>query len=247
MLDFQKYQIAFTAHIRDPKHNPKPAKVKNSRMAVYREIVFNNIFSSVTACYPVCKNILGKRKWQQLCRAFFAQHQANSPLFREIPAIFLNFINTHDLAYLKLPVFITQLAHYEWAELAVSNMADQPHQLSIHTDLLEQQPILASAHMLLEYDYPVHIISKRVQPTAQSKTHILMFRNNEFKVRFIELNVITFELLNLIKNHTLTGKQALIQIAETIQHPEPDAIVQFGEGILQDLMLQEAVIGSQTI
>jgi hypothetical protein len=247
MLEFQKYQIAFTAHIRDPKRHAKPAKVKDSRMAVYREIVFNNIVSSVSACYPVCQNVLGKRKWQQLCRAFFAQHQATSPLFREIPEAFLNFLNTQDLAQFKLPAFIPQLAHYEWAELAVSNLTEQSIKLSEITNLLEEQPMLTSAHLLLEYDYPVHTISKRVQPTEQSKTHILMFRNNAYQVKFIELNAMTFELLKLIKNNTFTGRQALLQIAEVLQHPQPEAIVQFGKAILEDLMQQDAVVGSQAI
>jgi hypothetical protein len=247
MLEFQKYQIAFTAHIRDPKCHAKPAKVKDSRMAVYREIVFNNIISSVSACFPVCQNVLGKRKWQQLCRAFFAQHQATSPLFREIPEAFLSFLNAQDLAQLKLPAFIPQLAHYEWAELAVSNMVEQSFKLSSQTDLLNEQPILTSPHLLLEYDYPVHTISKRIQPNVQAKAHILMFRNNDFKIKFIALNAMTFELLTRIKDHSLTGKQALLQIAEAIQHPQPETIVQFGEAILNDLMQQAALVGSQTI
>jgi uncharacterized protein len=126
-------------------------------------------------------------------------------------------------------------------------MTEQALAVGANTDLLLQRPILNSAHLLLEYDYPVHTISKRQKPTEQSKTYILMFRNREFKVKFIELNVMTFELLKLIKNHSLTGRQALTQIAEAIQHPEPETIVHFGEGILKDLMQQEAVIGSQTI
>ncbi|HAF01153.1 MAG TPA: DUF2063 domain-containing protein [Methylophilaceae bacterium] len=244
MLAFQQYQIAFTAHIRDPKHNSKPARVKDSRMAIYREIVFNNILSSVSACFPVCINVLGKRKWQQLCRAFFAQHQANSPLFREIPAAFLSFLNTQDFTQLKLPAFLTELAHYEWAELAVSNIPEHNCTLSTDADLLNERPILTNAHLLLVYNYPVHTISKRIQPTTQTKTYILMFRSSAFRIRFIALNAMTFELLKLIKNNTITGKQALLQIAEMIQHPQPDAIMQFGEAILKDLMVQEAILGS---
>ena len=63
-------------------------------MAVYREIVFNNIFGSVSACFPVCKSILGARAWRKLVREFFAQHQATTPIFREIPQQFLQFLKT---------------------------------------------------------------------------------------------------------------------------------------------------------
>ncbi|MDX1914838.1 MAG: putative DNA-binding domain-containing protein [Methylophilus sp.] len=244
MLAFQQYQIAFTAHIRDPKRNPKPARVKDSRMAIYREIVFNNIISSVSACFPVCINVLGKRKWQQLCRAFFAQHQASSPLFREIPEAFLSFLNTQDLTQLKLPTFLTELAHYEWAELAVSNMPEQKRTLSADTDLLNECPILTNAHFLLEYNYPVHTISKRIQPATQTKTYILMFRNSAFRIRFIALNAMTFQLLNMIKFSNITGREALQQIATALNHPQPEVVINFGIDVLNDLMLQNAVLGS---
>ena len=117
MLDFQRYQIAFTAHIRNPSANKKPAHVNIARMAIYREIVFNNIFSSVSACFPVGKSILGARAWRKLVRAFFANHQATTPIFREIPQQFLQFIESR----VDLPIYFQPLAHYEWVELAVAS------------------------------------------------------------------------------------------------------------------------------
>ncbi len=240
MLDFQRYQIAFTAHIRNPSANKKPAKVPDTRMAVYREIVFNNIFGSVSACFPVCKSVLGARAWKKLVREFFAQHQATTPIFREIPQQFLEFIKTEK----KLPNHFEQLAHYEWVELAVASQQTAPKNLSKKTDLLKETPALAPAHMLLEYDYAVHKTSKRYQPKAAEKTYLLVFRNNENQVKFIELNAMTFQLLDLIQKNEMSGKQALVRLAEVIKHPNVDAIIKFGVEILTDLANQQAIIGS---
>ena len=55
----------------------------------------------------------------------------------------------------------------------------------------------------------------------------------------------TFNLLNLIDTENLTGKQALTRLAEEINHPDTDAIIAFGAGILNDLAEQQAIIGSQ--
>ena len=240
MLDFQHYQIAFTAHIRNPSANKKPARVNIARMAIYREIVFNNIFSSVSACFPVCKSILGARAWRKLVRAFFSNHQATTPIFREIPQQFLHFINTR----VDLPIYFQSLAHYEWVELAVASQQITPVKLSKEIDLLNEKPILAPAHMLLSYDYAVQSISKRQLPKGTEQTYLLVFRNAENKVKFIELNPITFQLLNLIETNELTGRQALIRLAADMQHPNKDAIVQFGVEILADLTNQQAIIGS---
>jgi hypothetical protein len=243
MLAFQKYQLEFTAHIRNPSANKKPAKVKDARMAVYREIVFNNIFGSVSACFPVCKSILGVHAWKKLVREFFAQHQATSPIFREIPQQFLQFLKTTK----NLADYFEQLAHYEWVELAVGSQPTTPIKLSKKMDLLNETPVLAPSHMLLEYDFAVHKISKTHIPKTKEKTFLLVFRNAKNAVKFIELNPMTYQLLKLIDENGMAGEQALVSLAEHIKHPETDAIIQFGAEILADLANQGAIIGSQKI
>jgi uncharacterized protein len=240
MLAFQRYQSEFTAHIRNPAAHKKPADVNAARMAVYRSAVFNNIFESVSVCFPVCQAAIGKRAWRTLIKNFVKNHPAQSPIFREIPQQFLQFLN----AQTAQPAFLKQLAHYEWVELAVSTLQTEAIKLSKKTDLLQEKPVLAPANMLLEYDFAVHKISKRKLPKAPEKTYFLVFRNAEFTVKFIELNPVTFQLLTLITENNMTGEQALMQLAKQLQHTNPAAIIQFGAEILADLAKQQAIIGS---
>lgn len=240
MLDFQRYQMAFTAHIRNPSANKKPAKVTEARMAIYRETVFNNLLNSVSACFPVCKSMIGARAWRKLVRQFFANYQSKSPIFREIPLQFLQFLNTK----IDCPIYFQSLAHYEWVELAIGSQQTKTIPLSKKTDLLNEKPILAPAHMLLSYDYAVQSISKLNQPKSTEQTHLLVFRNAENQVKFIVLNALTFQLLNLIKENKVTSKQALTKLAEEVSHPNKDAIIAFGVEVLADLANQHAIIGS---
>lgn len=241
MLDFQQYQAQFTAYIRNPAQNKKPPKVNASRLAVYKKAVFNNIVESVSICFPVCQAVIGKRVWQKLMRAFVATYAAESPIFREIPQQFLIFLE----ASATVPAYFKQLAHYEWVELAVTMQQTQQLALSDLTDFLHEKPVLAAAHMLLEYDYPVHQISAKFKPTEPHKTNLLVFRNAEYQVKFIELNPITHRLLQIIEQQDLTGEQALIKLANEIQHPDIAVITEFGLAILMDLADQQAIIGSQ--
>lgn len=240
MLDFQQYQQAFTAHIRDPKNNPKPENVDDERMAVYREGVYNNIFESASVCFPVCQATVGVVDWQATVRRFIACHHASSPIFRDIPHEFVVFLESDA----ETPDYIQQLAHYEWVELAVAGMQTETQPLSKATDLLNEVPVLAPAHKLLAYDYPVHKISAQFKPDQQEATHLLVFRNAAFEVNFIELNPMVYVLLEFIKQG-ITGKQALTELAKQIQHPEPQAMIAFGLSILSDLNRQHALIGSR--
>jgi uncharacterized protein len=242
MLDFQRYQAEFTAHIRDPNAHKKPARVVEERMAVYRQGVFNNVFESVSVCFPVCQAALGKRAWRNLVRAFFKSYGAKSPIFREIPRQFLDFLTVAPS--LQTPVFLNQLAHYEWVELAVSALETETKTLSKTADLLHEKPALTPAHMLLKYDFPVHKISARFKPTTPESAYLFVYRCADFQVKFIELNLMTYQLLQLISQNNMTGAQALKQLAADIKHPDTDAVIKFGAEILQDLAKQEAIIGS---
>lgn len=242
---FQQYQLEFCAHLRDPLCHPRPKNVPMARMAVYKEIVFNNLFESVSACFPVAQKTLGKRAWIGLCKSFIREHSANSPIFREIPEEFLQFLSTQTI----LPDYLPSLCHYEWVELQVSLMQDNLDKKSIEEngDLLKQRPAFTPAMQLLNYDYAVHKISARHKPKAQADTQLLVYRDLEDNVKFIELNALTHRLITLLKQSHLTGAIALKMITEELNHPQPESIIQFGMEILKSLRTQGVIVGAYSL
>lgn len=240
--EFQQYQLAFTAHIRKPALNSKPAKVPNARMAVYRNAIFNNFLSIVSACFPVAQQVMGVRAWKKLVRRFVAEHAAKTPIFKDIPYEFVQHLATLE----DIPAYLLALTHYEWVELEV---AHQPLDdvvmksgVEANLNLLDEIPQFA-AHQLLAYDYPVHRISKKYIPDITTPAYLLVYRNQTFDVKFIALSPVTFRLLSLLKAEPRTGRQALTLLAHELQQA-PDSIMQFGEGILDDLVTQQVFIGA---
>lgn len=245
--DFRQFQLQFSGHIRNPQGHRRPAGVAAKRMQVYTELVFNNLESSLAACFPVAKKVLGIRAWKKLVRGFLMQHQSRSPIFRKIPEEFLSFLRATE----DLPPYLYSLAHYEWMELAISAQdADvDMQQIDTTSDLLDATPVFVPALALLSYDYPVHRISPRTrpaQPLAQP-AHLLIFRDIEDNVRFIELNRVTARLVDILKARTLTCRQALEQVAVELNHPDIQAIVGFGMDILANLKQQGAILGSRRL
>jgi len=89
---FQQYQFDFSAHIRNPKENPRPQGVEARRMKIYNELLYNNLEGFLLACFPVLQRILGSRKWAKLVREFFAEHRCHTPFFRQIPDEFVQYL-----------------------------------------------------------------------------------------------------------------------------------------------------------
>lgn len=245
--DFQRYQLAFTARLRDPKNQPPLAGVPKARMAVYEDIVFNNLFESVSACFPVARTVLGKRKWLKLIQNFMRSYSADSPLFRKIPEQLVQFVNNADPELqVLLPPYIFSLCHYEWIELLVASMPDATDLKDIQPDgdLGEFKPAFTPTMQLLNYDYAVHKISPRRKPEQPASTQLLVFRNADDNVKFIELNAVTYRLISLLQNAPITGREALDFLAKELQHPQPESIIEFGLSILEDLRSQGVIIGT---
>jgi hypothetical protein len=72
-VDFKSKQAEFAAYIRDPQNNPVPADVKEQRMAMYRELFFNNIEGFLSGNFPVLRKILDDPQWFALAQGLFAK------------------------------------------------------------------------------------------------------------------------------------------------------------------------------
>jgi uncharacterized protein len=249
MLDFQHYQAAFTAHLRHPEQQAKPSGTNTKRMGIYREIVFNNFLASASACFPVLQSVLGKRAFRKLIRHCFSAHHFGSPLFKDISKAVVDFLQTLDLAALNLPPYTTQLAHYEWVELFVSQLATTLEPAPIQTMAIDKERFadcilqLPAAHVLANYDYPVQQISNKHRNMPASPTYLLVYRKPDFKIEFIQLNAVTFQLLQQIKTEQAKATKHLSQLAQTILSNLPvQSVHEFGLNALLELYSQQAVV-----
>lgn len=246
-MDFQQYQRQFTAHIRDPRNAPRPKGVSVRRMKVYNELLFNNTEGFLLSCFPVCRKILGKRRWDRLVRGFFRDHVSHTPYFRQIPEEFLKYLQDEWQPPEEFPAFLPELAHYEWVELELdtSNRDAELPDFDAYGDLLNGRPLLNPVLRILAYRWPVERISPRYQPTQvpEAATFILAFRDAEFNVQFIGISAAVARLLTLIQeNDALTGAGAAELLAQELTMP-PEAVSGFAKDLMQSLRTQGVFLG----
>lgn len=242
MYAFQQFQHDFGRHLRDPRAAARPVGVPARRMALYNELLYNNLEGFLIACFPVTRQVLGMRRWPRLVRAFFREARCRTPYFREIPREFLDWLTA--VAGLKLPPWLRELAHYEWVELAldVMDVASPPHDPA--GDLLDGVPVLAPALMNLAYAWPVQRIGPDWRPRKPVATHLLVFRDAAARVQFVALNPVSARLVALLLAGA-TGRAACRAIAAELGHAQPDAVVAHGARVLEDLRTLGAILGTQ--
>jgi hypothetical protein len=245
---FQQYQYAFAAHIRDPRAAKRPKGVQARGMKIYADLLYNNVERFMLNCFPVLHKVLGKRRWAKLVRAFFAAHRSHTPYFRQIPDEFVQFLQNEWQPGAEYPDFMLELAHYEWMELvlAVSNREPEWDRISRDGDLLSGMPVINPVLAVLAYAYPVHRIGPRYRPGPEGKqeTHLLVFRDEGGVVRFNAINAVTARLLLLLQEGQPSGREVLMQLAGQLQHAEPETLVSFGAGMLENLRVDGAILGT---
>lgn len=246
---FKQAQYEFAAHIRDPETNPKPDDVEARRMKIYNELFFNNVEDFIANTYPVLKEITAEDKWHEMIRDYFSHHLSQTPLFPEMPREFLKYLET-ERDNPNDPPFMKELAHYEWIELALmtSELDNDINWNNIDKDgdLLNNQPVISPLAWALTYQYPVHQISTDFLPDTVSEqpVYLLIYRDNEDEVRFMELNPVTALLIQLInEDNDLTTKQMLEVIAEKMNHPDPNVVIEGGIQIIKDLKNRNVILG----
>jgi hypothetical protein len=242
-IDFKAKQHEFAAYIRAPQTNPIPADVQPERMAMYRQLFFNNIENFLAANFPVLRNILSDSQWFELTEDFFANHTSQSPYFSEIPEEFLAYLENEREGAGDFP-FMLELAHYEWVEMALSIAKDEISDQRLD-NLLQARIKMSPLAWSLAYQYPVHKIAPSFLPKqiAEQPTFLVVYRNPNDEVNFIEITPITYRLLEIIEQcEGMQTEVALRQVAEEMKHPDPKMIMTGGLQILQELAEKTVVI-----
>jgi hypothetical protein len=242
-------QHAFAGHIRDPENNPAPAEIEDRRMAIYRDLFFNNVAGFLSSGFPVLKKLYSEEDWERMARDFFVRHRCQTPLFLEIAQEFLDYLQNERKPQPEDPPFLLELAHYEWVELAVTiDDTEIPHQgIDPAGDLLEGRPVLSPLAWPLTYAYPVHRIGPNFRPQAPGEpVHLLVYRNPDEKVGFMELNPVTARLLQLISEQPdASGRGLMQQIAGELDHPDHQAVIQGGLLTLEELRASGVILGTR--
>jgi hypothetical protein len=244
---FQEKQHAFAAHIRDPLRNPPPEGVEDRRMAIYRELFFNNLKNLLSQTFPVLKKLHSKEKWNSLVRKFMAQHKSDTPYFLEIPQEFMQFLqHEYELQDDDFP-FLLELAHYEWVELALSiSQEENDFELDPDGDLLAGIPVKSRLAWSFSYRFPVHRISVEYLPDepGEQPTFLAVCRRSNDDMDFMELNPVTARLLDLIAdNERATGRELLEALAREIGYADTEAFVQHGKAAMEQMYDAEIIIG----
>ena len=236
-------QMAMARYLRDPDKEPAPPGVEQRRLKIYLDLVYNNIEGFISGGFPVLRSLYDDADWHDLVRAFIDQHRCRTPYFLEISQEFIQFLMEAHAPRDCDPPFMAELAHYEWVELALDVSQEELPELRVMPDLLTAVPTLSPLAWLLSYRFPVQRIGPGFRPTeAADPTYLVVYRNRQDHVCFMELNAATARLLELVRDNSRTSAgEILVGLAAELGMTE-EAMLAFGPAQLEQLLEQSVVL-----
>jgi len=241
-------QFALARHLRDPAAHPPPAGIEDRRLAIYRDLFYNNIEGLLAANFPVIRRTLNDGDWHAQVRAFCVEHRCRTPLFTEIGREFVRYLQTRaEDPQAQDPPWLAELAHYEWIELDLQ-IADDP--VPAHDpagDLLDGQPARSPWLRLLAYQWPVHHLGPGHTPDTPppAPTLLLLRRDPQGDVRFAEISPLVYRLLQCLETHPgHSGRAVLTMLAAEAGVAAEDLLPQ-GHAMLQRLHVEGTLLGTR--
>ncbi len=249
-LSFAAQQNALGAYVRDPERVAPPAGIEERRLKIYRELFFNNVEGMLAGNFPVIRRIYGD-DWFALLRDFYREHGCQTPLFTELPREFMRYLDAREEQGRGDPLWLRELAHYEWVELALqisdATIQDIPHDPD--GDLLQGRPLLSPLAWPLAYAWPVHRISPDFRPDTPPETPTLLMlrREPDGTVSFHALTPLTFRLLQRLDAEPgLCGREQLLALATEAGADEPQLFLGDGAAQLGAYRQEGTILGTRT-
>lgn len=243
-MSFVEVQNKFMDYIKNPS-NPLPEGIEKRRMSVYRELFFNNIKGFVSNAFPVLETLYTEEQWDDLIQSFFATHDCQTPIFVEIAQEFLVFLQSEYEPKDYDPVFMLDLAHYEWLELIVSVAQAQRNLTQLRAEEIESATLcLSDFAKVAQYAFDVQHISVDYQPIEPLETprFYCVYRDKDEEVSFLQLTPLTAQVLSFIEHEVETSFAALTSWLEQMYPQMELAEIQQGCLHLMQQMAEKQIV-----
>lgn len=243
--DFRSFQFALARQLRDVDAQEPPSYATPAQIAMYRDDMLRQVADVLTPVFVRAAEVLGPSRWHALIRAFVPHGMDGLARHRQVPFAFVRFLQDNPTS-IVMPAWLPELVHFEWAQWAVATMDVPIPEFDVSGDVLTHALVLNPACIEVSYDWPVQGIRANVEPIEPQRMYCWVVRDAALTVRVVENSAVRAKLLGLLQSK-MTGRDALLALAQWVQHASPEEFVRDNPSLLSRLKADGLVLGVSRI
>jgi hypothetical protein len=181
----------------------------------YRRLVYNVFDDMLANAFPLTVQLLPADLWKEWVQLFVASHACQSPQVWYMPREFYVFLREQPERWQERYPFLAELLWFEWVEIELFMMEDQPLPVVATRPDTEVRYRLNPEHRLLLLEYPVHRqLAKDITETNRGRYVVLAHRDRSGEVLFTEISLPTAWMMEKIAeaDHSFNELLALWEV-----------------------------------
>jgi hypothetical protein len=195
--------------------------LRSGRLALYRELVFNNIIDGLANAFPLTQALLSQKEWNGLTQRFFASWDCTPYAYWQMSGELPKYAALAEAGLRKKYPWLLDLLNFEWSEIAVYMMEDIPLPEADQSGSLLRDRLCINPHLrLLQVAYPVHVQAPgTITKEDKGQYHVLIYRDPEtLTAEFMALSPFYAGLLENLIPGEQSARQILMAIAAQSGH-----------------------------
>lgn len=237
-------QSALAKYCRTGNYTPLKG-VNQQNIDQYRRLVFSIVDDMLISAYPLSHALLSAPQWTKLIKAFFSEHGCMSPQVWQMPHEFYTYFSSLEHPLKAKYPFLCELLWFEWLEIYIYMMADQPSNFRPTGDLKTELLVINPEHHLQHFKFPVHLKqAKKIHPEDQNNYYLAIHRMPETgQVHFTNLAPAPVRILELLAEQPSSLTELTQQICEEMQIPYSDEMLLSIQHFIQEALKSQLVLG----
>ncbi len=172
------------------------------KIAVYRDLVVNNIKNVLIQAYPITYATLKDGYFDKIVNEFISLHFFETPFLWKMPEEFIDFVAQSKYGEKYNIPFLDDLLLFEWTEIEIHTLktTDCDNSQSKHGLYINR------AAKLLRLNYPVHLFAPFATVNKYGHYFLLVYRTADFDVKFADLQILHAYVFEKLKDNFSVGE-----------------------------------------
>jgi uncharacterized protein len=223
----------------------------SERMLVYRKLVHNRITHAIRDFIPRAVAVRTREALRDDVAAFMEARAVKSAYLRDAPREFVDWVESRWRAAPEVPDWLHDLARHELLALDVRNdpRGGEPStglEVALDRPLRFDGSARRVSHAYAVHRLPSDAEAVRADPPECAPTHLLVYRDAEHKVRYLELTAFAAAVLDELLVRHATVADGLRRACDALSETLTDDRLAIAAELLADLAERGVLLGAES-